>query len=109
MTDTEAVTSDQDRLEFRFRWDESEHRRMYRALQREVRRGSKVRVFLTIWFALLAIVPALGLIRSKDLGSALSAIVPLFAIAAWITLDRWGLSYFSARSYARSLCHVYST
>jgi hypothetical protein len=102
MTDNVTVVADLDRLEFRFRWDESEHRRMYRAIQRDVRRGSKTRLLLTIWFAILAVVPLVGLIRARDLASAIAASVPLVVIAAWIAFDRWGLSYFGARSYARA-------
>jgi hypothetical protein len=46
MSDTFPASQSPDRLEFRFRWDKAEHRRFYRSVQREARRGSKVRWLL---------------------------------------------------------------
>lgn len=89
------------RFEFRFRWDRAEHRRLYRAMQREVRRGSKVRFLLNAWFAFIAAVALLALIGGRDASSRLSSIVPLAIVAAWFGFDRWGLAFLSARSYER--------
>jgi hypothetical protein len=97
----EAALPDLDRLEFRFRWDKSEHRRLYRTVQLEARRGSKTRWFLNAWFGLIAGASVLALIAPRDGASTVSAIVPLAIVVAWVGFDRWGLSYLSARSYER--------
>lgn len=101
MKDGEAALPDCDRLEFRFRWDRSEHRRFYRTLQREARRGSKARLLVKVWFGLVASVSVLALIGAHNGASAASAIVPLAIVVAWVAFDTWGLSYLSARSYER--------
>jgi hypothetical protein len=83
MKDEEAELPARDRLEFRFRWDKSEHRRLCRTVQREARRGSKVRMLLNVWFGLIAGVSVLALIGTRDGGSAASAIVSLAIVVAF--------------------------
>jgi hypothetical protein len=89
-----------DRLEYRFRWDDAEHRCMYRAVRRDVRRGSKAWLILKIWMGLFAIVWAVSL-RGPSGGLHVGTLWPIAAIAAWIVFDRWGQPYLAARAYAR--------
>jgi hypothetical protein len=102
MNDPQATMSISERLEFRFRWSEPEHRRFYRALQREVRRGSKARWLLNVWFFPLALVSLQGMVSARTGSRFAWAFAPLAFIGVAIFLDRWGLSYLSARSYARN-------
>ena len=97
--DTQAPAPD--RLEYRFRWDAGEHRRMYLASRRIVRGRSKAWLVLKIW---LAIVGAI-FVRSLFLDSFVPSFTTLWPIgfaAIWIAMDRWGVPALTARAYARS-------
>lgn len=106
MSDSLTVPQSPDRLEFRFRWDKREHRRFYRTLQREARRGSKVRWFFNVWFGFIALLGITALWPGSDGVDFGAGLVPLAIVGAWFVHDRWGLSYFSARIYERqhALC-----
>lgn len=94
--------ADWKRLEYRFRWDRAEHQRMYRALQRETRRGSKVRWALNLWLGFVALVFVFALWHARDGEQARFALQPLAFIGAFYVFDRWGAAYLNARSYARN-------
>ena len=95
------MPSARDRFEFRFRWDKSEHQRFYRALQREVRRGSRIRWSLNAWFGFIAFVGLQGLFSARSSADIGPAVVPLAMVGGWLALDRWALAYLSTRSYER--------
>jgi hypothetical protein len=101
MSDNLAAQPSPDRLEFRFRWDKREHRRFYRTLQREARRGSKVRWVLNVWFGFIALVGIRALWPDSDGADLGAGLVPLAIVGGWLVLDQWGLSYLSAQSYER--------
>jgi hypothetical protein len=90
-----------DRLEYRFRWNDAEHRRFYRALQRETRRKAKYWLFFKIWMGIVGSIYLLSLVNPRtQFGPA--TLWPLAAVLVFIGLDRWGLPYWSARAYARA-------
>lgn len=101
MNDNVASQDSPDRLEFRFRWDRREHRRFYQTLQREARRGSKVRWVLNVWFGFIALVGIRALWPDSDGADLGAGLVPLVLVGGWFVLDRWGLSHLSAQSYER--------
>src|SRR5262245_20815123 len=101
MQDSGAMPSTSNRLEYRFRWDKSEHRRLYRALQREMRRGSKTRWLLNMWFGFIVLVGLATLFSAREDSGMGSAAIPLLIVGSWFAFDRWGLSYLSARPYER--------
>jgi hypothetical protein len=88
-------------VEFRFRWNAAEHRRFYRALQVEARRGSRTQLLLRVWLYSCAALFILILARTRTWGEALWPAEILASIVAWIAFDRWGMAYLAARSYRR--------
>jgi hypothetical protein len=89
-----------DRLEFRFKWDKSEHRRFFRALQRGVYRRKKSRLFLKILIGVALVVTiASALTGGTDLMGALPFLV---GVTVWVGLDTWGLAYLNARAYEKN-------
>ena len=101
MSENEAAPSSPDHLEFRFRWDKSEHRRFYRIVQLDGRRGSKIRWLLNLWFGFVALVGLRALVPDSNGAEIGSGLVPLVIVGGWFAFDRWGLAYLSARSYER--------
>jgi hypothetical protein len=92
--------SDDDALEFRFRWDRSEHRRFIRAVQRRMHRGSKGRLALK---AILGVGSAFALFSMANGGlDDMGAVLVLLFASTWLILDRWGIAYLGARTYARN-------
>jgi hypothetical protein len=102
---TSAITSPE-RYEFRFRWDKREHRRFYRVLQQEAKRGSTARRVLNVWFGFIALLGLRALWPDVDGADIVGGLVPLTIVTGWLMLDRWGLAYISAARYERehALC-----
>jgi hypothetical protein len=90
-----------ERLEYRYRWDRSEHQRFYRALQREAR-GSKVRLLVLIWIGLLAALSVFAFIRARPEQRSVAALWPVGFFAVYLVFDLWGLAYMNARAYERT-------
>jgi hypothetical protein len=90
-----------DRLEYSFRWDGAQHRRLYRAMQRQSRRRSKVWLGLKIWMSAFALIVAVAALGPHGQAS-IATLWPVGAFVVWLALDRWGLPYFNARAYARA-------
>jgi hypothetical protein len=90
-----------DRFEYSFRWDGAEHRRFYRALQRQARRRRRwAWLGLKIWMGAFAVIVAVSALGARGEVSV-ATLWPLAIFVASLALDRWGLPYFSARAYAR--------
>ena len=89
-----------DSLEFRFKWDKSEHQRFFRALQRGVYRGEKSRLFLKILVGFALLVTLMSVFTGGT--DVLGALPFLVGTTVWVVLDTWGLAYLNARAYEKN-------
>jgi hypothetical protein len=99
--DSTTAAPDVDRFEYSFLWNGAEHGRLYRVMQRQARRRSKVWLLFKIWMAMFGVVWAVSVFGPRGEVSV-ATLWPVAALAAWLVFDRWGLPYFNARTYARA-------
>ena len=93
-------------FEFRFIWDAREHRRLFRALQREALGRSKFRYVIYVWAAVMCLLAVSGMAHAATGVDRVEQATPLLIVGLSIGLYRWALPRIETRSYRRrhALC-----